>query len=572
MRAERKSRAGRRKRKPDIMESPVFYRIWLKKLAVVLCIVIVFTALGTYFKFETFCNTKKEEYNAFIRRTLDTLETEYDTLQEVAGAAATGIVSGEQGILDLFSVSAGFTISTQGYPGCAGMLLLASTGEKLAGPGPENAMYVFLREKGGGAGNAQIYMCADENVLREAGADYWYYCGTLQGQDEAIVQLQPEELYLKNGYFVPGSMQLTATTRTADEIVLKEYDYTPEDTGGYTYVDLRNGETEMLLHPVCVDRSGMRDTISFLESRYAAGGYTGYMRDDCMDKPVQYFFGGIQFVEDRIINVAGLELCFVAAGSFNMFQEYKTVLSICYAAILLLAVMLSLGLAYHAYMVQKSQYDMEQYRREKTDAIAHDLKTPLTVITGYAQNLLDNVHTDKREHYVQEILGNVEYMNKMIGNILSLSRLESAGRTLELANVDLRSMTEEILAQYEILLGKKQNTVEIEGGAFIKADTAQFKQALENLISNSVKYASAASVIRIIISPDCYEIRNQFSGELGISAQELWKPFVRGDNSRSNQSGTGIGLTIVKNILDMHGYALRLKEEDGVFVAELRLC
>lgn len=66
---------------------------------------------------------------------------------------------------------------------------------------------------------------------------------------------------------------------------------------------------------------------------------------------------------------------------------------------------------------------------------------------------------------------------------------------------------------------------------------------------------------------DVYQVRNQINGEMQTPVEELWKPFVKGDESRNEQRGTGIGLTIVKNIADIHGFELLLQCEGQVFVA-----
>lgn len=92
------------------------------------------------------------------------------------------------------------------------------------------------------------------------------------------------------------------------------------------------------------------------------------------------------------------------------------------AMLVFLAVFLAVG--GFRYMKAKSAYDMKCYRIETTNAMAHDLKTPLTAISGYAENLLSQVQVDKREYYAKAILSNIEYMDQMIHDILELSKSE----------------------------------------------------------------------------------------------------------------------------------------------------
>ena len=94
-------------------------------------------------------------------------------------------------------------------------------------------------------------------------------------------------------------------------------------------------------------------------------------------------------------------------------------------------------------------------------------------------------------------------------------------------------------------------------------------QALENLIGNAMKYAPQETEILIRMDADGYEIRNCMSYELQIPAGQLCKLFVKGEESRNEQRGTGVGLTIVKNITDMHGFELCLQCERQEFAAKI---
>ena len=92
---------------------------------------------------------------------------------------------------------------------------------------------------------------------------------------------------------------------------------------------------------------------------------------------------------------------------------------------------------------------------------------------------------------------------------------------------------------------------------------------VENLIGNAIKYAPEDAEIHIRMNQNGYEIRNRMNHELKTPVEQLWKPFVKGDDSRNRQKGTGIGLTIVKNIADIHGFELELQCEEHEFVANL---
>ncbi len=98
------------------------------------------------------------------------------------------------------------------------------------------------------------------------------------------------------------------------------------------------------------------------------------------------------------------------------------------------------------------------YFVEKSDALAHDLKTPLSIISGYAQNLQEDVHTEKREHYVGNIQKNVERMDKIIHQMLDMSKLESNSFKIELVEVSLSEISSKIINRYKSICDEKSNS------------------------------------------------------------------------------------------------------------------
>ena len=113
----------------------------------------------------------------------------------------------------------------------------------------------------------------------------------------------------------------------------------------------------------------------------------------------------------------------------NMAEAYRGVIvfiTILYSVLAILISFISSMLSYHKLMYF---YKNEDYRKALMNSMAHDLKTPLTAMSGYAENLKENVMTEKREHYAQAILQNTEYMNGIISDILNLSKLEEGSES-----------------------------------------------------------------------------------------------------------------------------------------------
>lgn len=209
----------------------------------------------------------------------------------------------------------------------------------------------------------------------------------------------------------------------------------------------------------------------------------------------------------------------------------------------------------------KNQFNEEQKRLELTNALAHDIKTPLFVISGYAQNLKENINNEKKEHFADRIIYKTEEANALLHKMLNLGKLESYKIQLHQTGFNLYDLTKEILADYVSLPGGKSFSVSVTGNNTVTADRELIKTALENLIDNAVNYASDNSVIEIKIEGTVFSISNQCDNLTKSDLKEITKPYVKKDKSR-HQNGNGLGLAIVKAILDLHGvkYDMNMKE------------
>lgn len=206
----------------------------------------------------------------------------------------------------------------------------------------------------------------------------------------------------------------------------------------------------------------------------------------------------------------------------------------------------------------KTQMLEEQKRRDMTNALAHDIKTPLFILSGYADNLMENVQTEKREHYAQVIVQQTQEVNRRVNRMLELSKLDSPNLKLNLREFDAVALVHDILSNYEALPdGKKvELRVDADGGErLITADRELMKCAVENLIDNAVKYADAQTVIKPYVTRHALEISNTCSMLERSDFKAMLNPYARGDRARSGSSaagGTGLGLSIVRSILDLH--------------------
>lgn len=206
--------------------------------------------------------------------------------------------------------------------------------------------------------------------------------------------------------------------------------------------------------------------------------------------------------------------------------------------------------------------------------MSHELRTPLNVIIGFSEALKDGLMGDMEEaqrEYVTDIYKSGEHLLSLINDILDLAKVESGNMTLELEPVLLDEVLNNGLSMVrERALNHRLNihvVADIELPEFF-ADLRKLKQIIYNLLSNAVKFTPDGGTV--VLSghrvDDMLEIAVSDTG-IGISTEDqelLFKPFVQIDSSVSRQSqGTGLGLVMVKRLVELHGGTIELSSEVG---------
>ncbi len=218
----------------------------------------------------------------------------------------------------------------------------------------------------------------------------------------------------------------------------------------------------------------------------------------------------------------------------------------------------------------------ERIRIEFVGNVSHELRTPLTSIKGYVQMLEQDFRSgtlNQAPEFVSIISKNVDRLILLVNDLLDLSSLES-GAELDRTEVDARELTEGVLRQVDA----RQHVVKIHYGIqTVSADFLRLEQVLRNLIQNAVRYVPAGKTIEIIWEPmDEHGVRLRVKDDgPGIPMEHqarLFERFYRIDEARSREvGGTGIGLSIVKHIMQRHGGSIRLVSalnEGAEFICE----
>ena len=255
----------------------------------------------------------------------------------------------------------------------------------------------------------------------------------------------------------------------------------------------------------------------------------------------------------------------VLGSDINIGKRCLPSLAFVWASCFLTFGLAAFALAKQTVHTYKQQERLENRRREITNALAHDLKTPLSIVSGYAENLQENIHTEKKEHYARQIQANVKRMDQIIHNMLELRKLEADSPGINFKEVALAEACKTIIDRYKPAWEDKLITVSLDGEAVIKADRSLMLRLIDNFFVNAFDNTPAGGSISMKILADTLEVYNSGSKIPEDKIAEIWQPFKKGDTARGRSKGTGLGLAIARTILELHKFPHGVKNcEDGV--------
>lgn len=214
----------------------------------------------------------------------------------------------------------------------------------------------------------------------------------------------------------------------------------------------------------------------------------------------------------------------------------------------------------------KKQIDQEQKLRTVTNAMAHELKTPLFIIGGYCDNLMENINKDKHEHYAYVISQQAQDMNELVVRMLEYSKLGSSSFTPKVEIFSITALVESLLSNYEQYNIKFESDKEIN----ITADKKLIASMLENLIENAIKYTTDVDRIKVAIKNGKLTVSNPCDRLSEYDIENMWQPYHRHANT-SKKDGFGLGLAIVKSVCEAHNMKYRAYYSDGQITFEVIL-
>jgi PAS domain S-box-containing protein len=214
--------------------------------------------------------------------------------------------------------------------------------------------------------------------------------------------------------------------------------------------------------------------------------------------------------------------------------------------------------------------EMSNMKSEFISTAAHELRTPITGIMGYTELLSDrelaaNFDETQKQDFRLEISNNCTRLAKIVDDILDVSRIETGQKLpLEIDYIAIKPMLKKAAQHFEIKT-KRQIDIEIKPDAptIISADEHRLRQVMDNLLSNAIKYSAPESEIRLTVAKQynhcMFCVSDKGIGMSEDQVKHIFDKFYRADRSDTSVSGLGLGMSIVKQIIEEHGGEIHVK-------------
>lgn len=208
--------------------------------------------------------------------------------------------------------------------------------------------------------------------------------------------------------------------------------------------------------------------------------------------------------------------------------------------------------------------ELDRLKSAFVSIVSHELRTPMTSIKGYVENMLDGLTgalTERQSYYLNRVKYNAERLTRMLSELLDLSRIEAGQVELHLVSVSIPELVMDVVEGFQASAREKSLTIRQEHPAvlpMIQGDRDKLHQVLNNLIQNAIKFTPPRGEIRVesqMRDDGFVQICVADTG-CGIPPHELdrvFDRFFRGESAPSEARGAGLGLTITKNLVELHG-------------------
>lgn len=208
--------------------------------------------------------------------------------------------------------------------------------------------------------------------------------------------------------------------------------------------------------------------------------------------------------------------------------------------------------------------DREKLRREFTANVSHELKTPLTTISGYAEIIKDNIaKPEDIPRFANNIYAETQRLINLVGDIISLSELDEGNTKAQLEDVDLFYVAKDTIDRLQPAALQKKVTLELKGQrAEVNGYGTIIEEMVFNLVENAIKYNREKGLVTVTVTEDkdsvFLQVKDTGIGIAKAEQERVFERFYRADKSRSKTEGTGLGLAIVKHGAGVHNAEVSL--------------
>ena len=357
------------------------------------------------------------------------------------------------------------------------------------------------------------------------------------------------------------------------------------------YVQDKVIETFELVPDVKIESEKIRSSLgrkNVIDREFFLGNYSVDKMNSIIDKskndkenPQLYYLGDFEYAYRRIDNsyepvdknsVILLGDSVVLSGDYNVYTvtyiDTFNVMDNCiddikfaFASLILLFLAIGIVLSITVYVYFKNELEKERNLITITNSLAHNLKTPLFIISGNIETLAELTDNNEEKSYINTALRQINTMDERIKKMFELSKIETTSYKLNFENINLAELVAKVLQGYSH--NEKEIIFESAENVFITADKTLIESVLENLIDNAVRYSEGEN-ITIKLKDNTFSVSNRCSYLTKKDIKRIFKPYYRHPKN-GQKSGNGIGLNITQKILSLHKFKLRASIKNNIF-------
>lgn len=228
-------------------------------------------------------------------------------------------------------------------------------------------------------------------------------------------------------------------------------------------------------------------------------------------------------------------------------------------------------LAYSLEELLKEQQKTEHFRRDIVANVSHDLRTPLTMIKAYAEMIRDlsGNNPQKREEHCDIIINEVDTLNELVSDLLDLSKLQADTVQLDLKRVNLTCLVKTVLDRLDIFKERDgyEFITDVDENCYCVCDSKRIEQAIYNLVCNAINYTGADKKVYVTLKEKDgklrFSVRDTGKGIKQDELNRIWDRYYRANQTKRSVAGSGIGLSIVQNVLIRHDMDFGVESKEG---------